>query len=619
VTNLTFYFRQAFNVVNPAVYTNLLLHLQRDDGAVVYLNGTEVFRSNMPLGPVNYDTLAATTTPDDGKNVFASAVKPALLTSGLNLLAVEVHQATTNSSDITFDLELLGNAPLSLIPLISQGAAWKYLDDGSDPGTAWVAPTFDDSGWSNGVAQLGFGEADEATQIRQFSTLTGTNAIAYYFRHAFEVTEPASITDLVVRLVRDDGGIVYLNGTEVFRINMPAGPVTSTTFASQVIVTDNSFHSAHINPRLLVRGNNVVAVEIHQFTLTSSDISFDLELRPNFPLTPPVVAITAPVNGANLIGPTNLSIEVLASDQDNAIASVAFYVSDNLRGTDSTDSYDLESYNYSLVVSNLEAGAYVLRAVGTDIGGLVTTSAPVRISIALATTLIPTNDVWKYSDTGMNWGTAWTESNFDDHAWATGRGKFGTNDPGMNTILHIRYPNGSIIPTAYFRHSFVVSNASSYSNLAFHVLRDDGVIAHLNGAEIFRMNMPAGPVTFNTYVPTIQAVGGDDESTYYRTNITTGTIWNGTNILAVELHQTINTGDASFDLELVGLATPVSIRPPLTVRYTRPTVTITWPGTGFTLQDSATVNGPYIDRPTATSPYVTSATTGNRFFRLIKP
>src|SRR5215510_10716610 len=174
VTNLTFYFRQAFNVVNPSVYTNLLLRLQRDDGAVVYLNGTEVFRSNMPLGPVNYDTLAAITTPDDGKNVFASAVKPALLTNGLNLLAVEVHQATTNSSDITFDLGLLGNAPLSLIPLISQGAAWKYLDDGSEPGTAWVAPTFDDSGWSNGVAQLGFGEADEATQIRQFSTLTGT-------------------------------------------------------------------------------------------------------------------------------------------------------------------------------------------------------------------------------------------------------------------------------------------------------------------------------------------------------------------------------------------------------------------------------------------------------------
>ena len=68
--------------------------------------------------------------------------------------------------------------------LVPAGSVWKYLDDGSDQGTAWLAPTFDDSSWPSGPAQFGFGEADERTLLR-FGTNSKNKYITYYFRTYF--------------------------------------------------------------------------------------------------------------------------------------------------------------------------------------------------------------------------------------------------------------------------------------------------------------------------------------------------------------------------------------------------------------------------------------------------
>ena len=87
-----------------------MLRLLRDDGAVVYLNGAEVFRSNMPTGIVNQSTLASSSVPagDETTNFYSTNVNVALLIPGTNLIAVEVHQNSTTSSDVSFDLEFLG-------------------------------------------------------------------------------------------------------------------------------------------------------------------------------------------------------------------------------------------------------------------------------------------------------------------------------------------------------------------------------------------------------------------------------------------------------------------------------------------------------------------------------
>jgi hypothetical protein len=499
---------------------------------------------------------------------------------------------------------------ITVVPwIVPSHATWKYLDDGSEPGTAWIAPGFNDSGWSNGVAQLGFGEGDETTPIRRFSNLTGTNAIAYYFRHAFNVPDPSSVASLSVRLLRDDGAVVYLNGAEVFRSNMPTGAVNSMTFAAQVAAEDNFPRARRVNPQLLVPGANVIAVEVHQVNLTSSDVSFDLELLPNLPPHQPFVAVTSPANNAGLFGPTNVTLTAVATDVDDSVESVGFYLDGRLTGSGAAEPY-------SMVLSNL-LGNHTIFAVATDSTGLSSTSAPVNIGIARVITLISTGAVWKYLDTGVDQGTGWRAASFDDSGWPSGPGKLGTNDPA-STVIHIRGPGG-ITPTCYFRHSFVATDLSNLTNLAFRVLRDDGCIAYLNGTEIFRMNMPTGAVTFNTYVPLLQAVGGNDESNYYPTNISPALLVSGNNVLAVELHQTSNTSDAGFDLGLTAIAIPPVNVPPLNIQHTPPGVLITWPGTGLILQESSRPDGPYTNRPTITSPYNISTPTGNRFFRLFRP
>ena len=176
------------------------------------------------------------------------------------------------------------SAPTSLI---AAGAAWRYLDDGSDQGAAWRSNSFVMSAfWSNGVAQLGFGDGDEATRVRRTNTTTLQPITAFYFRRAFDVPNPSAFASLTMSLLRDDGGVVYVNGVEVFRSSsMPPAPapILFSTFANQEgsAPDDNTVDTATLSAGLLQPGTNWVAVEIHQFNASSSDLSFDFSLTGN--------------------------------------------------------------------------------------------------------------------------------------------------------------------------------------------------------------------------------------------------------------------------------------------------------------------------------------------------
>lgn len=164
-------------------------------------------------------------------------------------------------------------ATTTLVPI---GSTWKYLDNGSNQGTAWRATAFNDSGWASGPAELGYGDGGEATVV-SYGPNASAKYITTYFRHAFSVANPTAYTSLTLRLLRDDGAVVYLNGAEVYRSNMPGGTVAYTTLASSAI-DNNTFYTTTLSAGLLASGTNVLAVEIHQANATSSDISFNLEL-----------------------------------------------------------------------------------------------------------------------------------------------------------------------------------------------------------------------------------------------------------------------------------------------------------------------------------------------------
>ena len=273
---ITTYFRQTFSVGDPGTITGLELRLKRDDGAVVYLNGVEVARSNMPGGVIGHTTTASGIVGGSGETTWHTfSVNAGLLVAGDNVLAVEIHQHSGSSSDISFDASL----EVVVDPvLVAEGSVWRYLDDGSNQGTTWRQPAFDDSFWFSGTAELGYGDGDETTVVA--SGPAGNRYITTYFRQTFSVGDPGTITGLELRLKRDDGAVVYLNGVEVARSNMPGGVIGHTTTASGIVggSGETTWHTFSVNAGLLVAGDNVLAVEIHQHSGSSSDISFDASL-----------------------------------------------------------------------------------------------------------------------------------------------------------------------------------------------------------------------------------------------------------------------------------------------------------------------------------------------------
>lgn len=157
-----------------------------------------------------------------------------------------------------------------LLPL---GSDWAYYDLGMAPpdqsSLTWKDLGYDYSSWAVGPSELGYGDGDESTVISS-STLTG------YFIHAFNVTDPSDYSSLDLSLTYDDGAVIYLNGTEIWRVNMPAGAIDYNTFASSNS-GDNAQAMTNVSNTLLT-GNNVLAAEVHQRSASSSDISFNFTL-----------------------------------------------------------------------------------------------------------------------------------------------------------------------------------------------------------------------------------------------------------------------------------------------------------------------------------------------------
>lgn len=163
------------------------------------------------------------------------------------------------------------------LSMITKGDSWKYYDLGSSPGSSWMQGSFDDSAWPAGQAELGYGDGDESTVV-SYGGDSNNKYITTYFRKKFSLADVTGIENLRASILFDDGVVVYLNGVEVYRNNMPAGTVDFNTQAPQAIPTEGVFSSFTIDPGLLNAGDNILAVEIHQTSGQSSDISFDVEL-----------------------------------------------------------------------------------------------------------------------------------------------------------------------------------------------------------------------------------------------------------------------------------------------------------------------------------------------------
>ena len=190
-----------------------------------------------------------------------------------------IHWSLDNSLGGSWRSSRPGEAPQTVyVPGESSG--WRFrkgVTEASSPADAWRQSSFlEDATWANGRASIGYGDADDNTELADMRGNYGS----LFLRHVFEA-DPASLpAELVARVRVDDGCILWLNGVEIGRLHMAAGPVAFNSLAQDHEATPIPEDILIPNPRSLLRpGRNVLAAQAFNASLGSSDFTIDVELR----------------------------------------------------------------------------------------------------------------------------------------------------------------------------------------------------------------------------------------------------------------------------------------------------------------------------------------------------
>lgn len=221
---------------------------------------------------------------------------------------------------------VVSSQPALAATLIHKQSAWRFLDTGANQGVNWRYTFYDDDAWGFGRGEFGYGDdldgRPEATVISGGPDPNNRYPTTY-FRRIFYAEDPEFMNTLTLRLLRDDGGVVYINGQEVFRSGMPDGVISYGTWAFPGTsgADEVTYFETSVNPAVLVNGLNLIAVEVHQNHPASSDLSFDLELVADEVTNPPGVTLT---RGPYLQSGTTTNIIVRWRTDAEATSQVRF-------------------------------------------------------------------------------------------------------------------------------------------------------------------------------------------------------------------------------------------------------------------------------------------------------
>src|ERR1051325_2444637 len=144
-----------------------------------------------------------------------------------------------------------------------------YEQSGTDLGTAGRARNYDDSAWPAGEG-LFYATTANLPAPKNTPLTLGPNT--YYFRTSFVYTGAPAILSMSLRHIMDDGIVLYLNGTEISRFNMPGGSISYTNNSSSAILNAVVRTGGAVAITNLVIGTNVLAAEVHQTSNTNSGI-----------------------------------------------------------------------------------------------------------------------------------------------------------------------------------------------------------------------------------------------------------------------------------------------------------------------------------------------------------
>ena len=316
---LTTYARTTFTVADPTAIGGVNVAVTADDGAVVYVNGTEIVRQRMNDGAVTAGTYASASVTTasaraDRQLVFVPASQ---LVAGTNTLAVETHLNYRSSSSMTIDgtvqvvakadvpepepqpepepepapqpdpdkpitpdpdqpLEVLDVSGVNFGEFLPTGQYWNYWNSKDAPDAAWNS-TADLSQWKHGASPLGWGDRDAATP---FVLAASERPITTYFARDVNLGTISADFELTLDVRVDDGAVIYVNGTEVKRVNMPEGTVTNNTNAKSNVslgAAKKNLATVSVPRDVLKDGVNRIAVEEHANYAGAVSVSFDLK------------------------------------------------------------------------------------------------------------------------------------------------------------------------------------------------------------------------------------------------------------------------------------------------------------------------------------------------------
>jgi hypothetical protein len=289
--------------------------------------------------------------------------------------------------------------------------------------------------------------------------------------------------------------------------------------------------------------------------------------------------------------------------------------------------------NHAALLTGLSPGTAYYFAACSQLGATQYVSSNFLFTTTnyLATTeIFDLTNTWTYTTADLD-GVNWTATHYDDSAWdGSGPGVLwadllGPNSgiPFLNTEVPLDPDTGYPYITYYFRTHFNYTNKLSGVSLLFTTYIDNGAVFYLNGAELYRLRMPAAPAPIYNSTLAIGYPCSGYATCPFPFVLSGGPVTNlvaGDNVMAVEVHNdNALSPDITFGFSLASTV-PLSFPPQLAILFSNRTVTLNWSRGGFTLQQAGTPAGPWtnVPGPVVSSPFTTTNAGKSEFYRLCK-
>jgi hypothetical protein len=211
----------------------------------------------------------------EGATLFVNGIKVPYAAFNGRLFAPVTLQATPPAG---YAFTGWRKSAVTLSPLVQVNDTWKYYDKGQLSGNSWSSTSFNDASWIVGQAPLGYSMTGVRTTIGYGGNAQQKNPTAYFRKTVTLDTAPGTNDSFLLNYQVDDGCVIWINGQEAGRVNMPSGTIGYTTFSSTYAGSEPLTGTLELPASLFKKGSNVIAVEVHNTSYTSSDLFWACEL-----------------------------------------------------------------------------------------------------------------------------------------------------------------------------------------------------------------------------------------------------------------------------------------------------------------------------------------------------